>query len=182
MRTRGRTAMRTSGGTGRGERGTRIGAVGGIAVLGVLALGLTACSRSEPLAAAEAVEHYDAAGDAVAVALADGGAPLVRRAEGRSVEQKDGRCLYTPGFWDRTEPIEAISEQDWDDVLARVEPVARKSGFGDFSDPRRTGSMTSVESVDEHGAVLRIDSSGNLEILRAEVDLEPCTPEALGIA
>ena len=43
------------------------------------------------------------------------------------------------------------------------------------------GSRSVLETIDEHGATLRITAEGQIRIWEAAVEAAPCTPESLGI-
>ncbi|MBB5833161.1 hypothetical protein [Brachybacterium aquaticum] len=173
---------RAVGPRGGSSRGTLQGArTRRVALCGAAALLLAGCTGgAEPLPAADAVEHYDQAAQAL---LAELSSQQWTLDEGRrSVAEEDGQCLYSPGTWEAEGTLDGVSGEDgWDELAQRLDPVLAVHGFEDLGDPRRQGALYSVTSTDAHGAELVLDEQGRLSMRGAHVETSSCTPEVLGL-
>lgn len=144
---------------------------------------LAACGAdAAPIAAADAVTHYESVVDDLTGALADDGTSWQLAQDTRKIAEHEGACRFTPGTWQPAVPLPTPDgDGDWEDRIAAVNPVIADHGFAEIQDTTAQGSRTVLETRDDHGATLRITPEGEIRIWEVAVDAAPCTPESLGI-
>ncbi|GAA1283785.1 MULTISPECIES: hypothetical protein [Brachybacterium] len=153
-----------------------------MALLGVL-LPLTACGGSVPLPAEGAASHYDDLATELASILAVDGTSWELVEETRTVASSEDACLFAPGTWAPETALPVPSDDaGWDSRIATVNSTILGYGFEQIDGVTEHDSSTVLETVDEHGATLRITAEGDIHIEGATVDADPCTEAALGIA
>lgn len=152
------------------------------AVAGLAVLALSACG-STPLPEQDAVAHYEAVMAEVQTALSETGTEYAFEDESRTVAQDGGTCLYNPGRWAASPELDGTIGDDrdrWSDVIEPFEEVLASHGFTTFGSPKRQGAQFHVEARDTHGVTFRLTDRGDIALLRAQVETDTCTLDALG--
>ncbi|MDN5899040.1 MAG: hypothetical protein L0H74_03130 [Brachybacterium sp.] len=164
-----------------GRRRAR-GAARGPLLLSALAL-LAGCAAVTPLPAEDAVAQYDeVAADLTSVLAGSTGQEWTFVEHLRSVQERDGVCLYSAGAWEAGAPLSAVSAgKGWDEIVAAADPVLEEHGFTAFGRPSRSGALYSVSATDGHGAEVELTAQGTVRIADAEIAAQECTAEGLGL-
>lgn len=144
---------------------------------------LAGCGGVTPVPAADAVAHYDEAASALTAALAASTGQQWSALENRrDVSQHDGMCLYSPGEWETGTPLPGVSgTKGWQEITGAVDPVLVEHGFSEFGRPTQQGALHQVTATDEHGAEAVLTEQGQLRIADAQIEIETCSAEALGL-
>lgn len=161
----------------------------GILLVVVAMPALAACGGATPIAADDAVAHYDSAADAAVGALADSAGDGSGDSDGewmlaedtRTVTENDGACEYTPGTWSPVTSLPSADDELWQQRLDALNPVLAEHGFEQIDATTQDGSRDVVESTDGHGATLQVTAEGQVRIWGAVVDADPCEPARLGL-
>lgn len=169
----------------RGPAGRRRRArLGSLAAASALVLG--ACGSfgsTDTLPSDEVVGHYDAVAEDLIAAM-DTVRPLAWEHGSQGViEPGAADCRYRAGAWQADEPLypEPGQGMDWDPWREALDPVLQEHGFGELGREKSSGAVLEVESTDDHGARLVLESTGAFRITDIPVDAEPCVDATLGL-
>lgn len=158
----------------------RRGARGLLLATAVL-LPLTGCGREDPIAADEAVPHYDAVAEDVTGALGSTNTRWELGGSARHVREKDSVCRYNPGQWTPDPALTVSDDADWDAWIAALNPVLVEDGFQKFHKVDQAEYSQILRTHDDHGAQIEITADGTVRIWDAVVDASPCTDAAVGL-
>lgn len=138
---------------------------------------LTGCGqRVEPIAAADAVDHYTQVVDALMTALDtvrtlewDGGATALQPPEPCAEE-------YHPGRWEADGPLftEPGQGMDWGPWQAALDPVLEAHGFSRLGGETREGALLLRRATDQHGATFELADRGIFSIAGAQITGSDC--------
>lgn len=144
---------------------------------------LTGCGGAEPLAADEAVAHYDAVAADLSEALSAQDLTWTLAPASRVVAERDGGCAYDAGTWMPSRSAEEAlrSEAGWEPWITALAPVLAEHGFEAVDAPEQAEGMLLIRTTDAHGAELTVDMTGQLRIWGADVDAAPCSAAELGL-
>lgn len=154
--------------------------------LGLIALAamlaLTGCTNPpSPIAADQAVAHYDGLAAELKQALAPlvpayTSVPMVR------VQTSGGGCRYTSGAWEPATPRASIlDEPAWPQIKASINTILARYDFPSIDQPERREAFLIFMVTDRHDAHMWLDSNGEVSVASALVAANPCTEAALGL-
>lgn len=158
------------------------GAARGPLLVSALAL-LAGCGAVTPLPAEDAVALYDeVAADLTSVLAGSTDQGWTFMEYRRTVQERDGVCLYSAGAWEAGTPLPGVSAgTGWDEIVAAADPVLEEHGFTAFGRPSRSGALYSVSATDGHGAEVVLTAQGTMRIADAEITAPECTAEGVGL-
>lgn len=144
-------------------------------------LAVAGCTRGDPIAADQAVAHYDAVAEDLTGAIGTTHTEWTLDERTRHVRAKDDVCRYNPGRW-TPKPALAIDEDaDWDEWIAALNPVLVKDGFQKLHKVDQAEYSQILTTHDSHGAQVEITPDGTLRIWDATVAAKPCADSAVGL-